>query len=65
VFGRCRGSSISESGLRRCNNAGKNNSGKDRAKHLISPERADQAGNIDGPNLGRRVRYLYETLHTW
>ena len=60
----CRGSSIGEGGLCRCNNAGKSNSGKDRTKHLISPVRADQAGKFDGPNLGRRLCYLYETLHT-
>jgi hypothetical protein len=35
MFGRRRGSSIGEGGLCRCNNAGKNNSGKDRAKHPI------------------------------
>jgi hypothetical protein len=63
VIGRYRGEWIGKGGVCDCDKAGESNCGKDRAKHVISPVRADQAGKIDGPNLGPRVRHPYETLH--
>jgi hypothetical protein len=62
VIGRRRGEWIGKGGVCDCDKAGESNCGKDRAEHVISPVRADQAGKIDGPNLG--LRHPYETLHT-
>jgi hypothetical protein len=58
----CCSERIGKDGMRRCKNAYEGNCGKGKAEHLNSPVRA--SGKFIGNNLGGRMRYPYETLHT-